>query len=231
MKVNGIDIRKYNAKQLTAEVLPPSLQTDYELITGAVIPQEFETDIPLGKLKLCLYFRGKNRNSIIRNMSALLEQFQKSCVLELDGYEGKYKAFATSTDYEKLKVKDRYKLNIEVEGYFYDKEKLYTFDGTTSGTVIRTGSRKTPATIEIYAKKQISNFVICGFAEDIKIATLEAGKTLVINGTDGTATINGINAFSAVDLWEFPVLECEKTVLTFSGTDAIVKVKYAPMWL
>jgi hypothetical protein len=48
MKVNGIDIRKYNAKQLTAEVLPPSLQTDYELITGAVIPQEFETDIPLG---------------------------------------------------------------------------------------------------------------------------------------------------------------------------------------
>lgn len=59
MKVNGIDIRKYNAKQLTAEVLPPSLQTDYELITGAVIPQEFETDIPLGKLKLCLYFRGR----------------------------------------------------------------------------------------------------------------------------------------------------------------------------
>lgn len=38
MKVNGIDIRKYNAKQLTAEVLPPSLQTNYELITGAVIP-------------------------------------------------------------------------------------------------------------------------------------------------------------------------------------------------
>ena len=30
MKVNGIDARKYNAKQLTAEVLPPSLAVDYE---------------------------------------------------------------------------------------------------------------------------------------------------------------------------------------------------------
>ena len=39
MKVNGIDARKYNAKQLTAEVLPPSLAVDYEIVTGAFLPK------------------------------------------------------------------------------------------------------------------------------------------------------------------------------------------------
>lgn len=64
MKVNGIDARKYNAKQLTAEVLPPSLAVDYEIVTGAFLPTEFETDMELGQLKLCMYFRGKDRNSL-----------------------------------------------------------------------------------------------------------------------------------------------------------------------
>ena len=77
MKVNGIDARKYNAKQLTAEVLPPSLAVDYEIVTGAILPTEFNTDTELGKLKLCMYFRGKDRNSLIRKMSAFLEKLHK----------------------------------------------------------------------------------------------------------------------------------------------------------
>ena len=38
---------------------------------GRVITLEFETDMELGQLKLCMYFRGKDRNSLIRSMSAL----------------------------------------------------------------------------------------------------------------------------------------------------------------
>ena len=30
MKINGIDIRKYDAKQLTADVQPPSFANSYE---------------------------------------------------------------------------------------------------------------------------------------------------------------------------------------------------------
>ena len=61
MKVNNIDIRKYNAKQLTAEILPPSLKVNYEILPGAAIPVEFDTDMELGRIKLCVYFRGKDR--------------------------------------------------------------------------------------------------------------------------------------------------------------------------
>lgn len=37
MKINGIDIRKYDAKQLTADVQPPSFANSYEWLTGAAL--------------------------------------------------------------------------------------------------------------------------------------------------------------------------------------------------
>ena len=76
----------------------------------------------LGKLKLCMYFRGKDRNSLIRNMSSFLENFTKASVIEVDGYKGKFKAYTTSSDYSKMKIKNRYQLNIVLDGYFFDDE-------------------------------------------------------------------------------------------------------------
>ena len=66
MKINGIDIRKYDAKQLTADVQPPSFANSYEWLTGAALPTEFETEVQMGHLKLSIYFKGKDRNNIIR---------------------------------------------------------------------------------------------------------------------------------------------------------------------
>ena len=171
MKVNGIDIRKYNAKQLTAEVLPPSISVDYEIITGAALPAEFDTDMQLGTLKLCLYFRGKDRNNIIRNMSDFLENFGQPSILQVDGYKGYYKAFASGTDYTKLKVKDRYKLDLELKGYFYDTEKTLLYDGVKECQFERLGSRKCPAVIEITAKKQLNNYTITGLTDILYIFT------------------------------------------------------------
>ena len=66
MKINGIDIKKYDAKQLTADVQPPSFSNSYEWLTSAALPTEFETEVQMGHLKLSIYFKGKDRNNIIR---------------------------------------------------------------------------------------------------------------------------------------------------------------------
>ena len=104
MKINGIDIRKYDAKQLTADVQPPSFSNSYEWLTGAALPTEFETEVQMGHLKLSIYFKGKNRNNIIRAASEFMMNFTKACKLELDGYKGMYIGFITSNDYEKKNV-------------------------------------------------------------------------------------------------------------------------------
>lgn len=231
MKVNGIDIRKFNAVQLTAEVLPPSLKVNYEMITGAILPTEFDTDIQLGQIKICMYFRGKDRNEITRNMSKLLQEFTKSCELSIDGFKGTYKAFSASSDYEKMKVKTRYKLNIIADGYFYDDEIEKVFTGVDSVTLEREGTRKTPAIIEISSSAELKDFTIKGFEEDITVKTLTAGKTIVIDSKNGTVTIDGKTAFDTVDMFSFPKMSEKEMHLIFSSRTPTVHIKYNPMWI
>ena len=117
MKINGTDIRVYNAKQLTADVQPPSIVNNYEWLSGATLPTELETDVQMGHLKLSIYFKGKDRNSIIRSASEFMMNFTKPCRLELDGYKGTYIGFITSNDYEKKNVKQRKVVNVELTAF------------------------------------------------------------------------------------------------------------------
>lgn len=230
--MNGIDARKYDAKQLTAETQPPQAAVNYEWLTGALLPTEFKTDVAMGHLKLCMYFRGRDRNWLVRQMSGFMANFTKACDLELDGYKGTYRGFLTASDYEKKRVKNRYILNLEFDGFFFDDEAGVTFDGVRSGMFYPTGSRRSPCLVEVFAKSELTNYMISGFGdEDIVIKTLAAGKTAVIDGTTGLVTVDGENAFDAVDLWEFPSLEAGKVDLSFSDTNARVTVRYRPMWI
>lgn len=232
MKVNGIDARKFDAKQLTVEIQPPAVAVNYEWLTGALQPTEFSTDVTMGHLKMCVYFRGKDRNSIIREMSEFMANFTMACDLELDGYKGKYRGFLTTDDFEKTITKKRHKINLEFDGYFYDDEITVTFDGQMSGLFYMVGSRKTPCIVEIYAKSALTDYVISGFGDDdIVVESLAAGKTIIIDGTKGIVLLDGANAFNKVNLWEFPSIKSGGTELTFSNSRATVTVRYHPMWI
>ena len=47
MIVNGVDVREYGAKLLTVEEQPPKISVKKEMIQRALLPTEYETDIPL----------------------------------------------------------------------------------------------------------------------------------------------------------------------------------------
>lgn len=230
MKVNGVDIRRYGAVQLTAEVLPSSVYVDYEIVTGAALPNEFETDLELGELQLCLYFRGENRSGIIRNMSKLLEHVKQSCDLEVDGYKGTFRGYCSGSSYEKMKVKDRYKMNLTFKGYFYDDEICLEIDGKTSAYIERIGSRSAPAIIEVTAKEPLKDFKITGFEDEITIEQLRYDETIIIDGENGMITKDTENAFDYVEMWSFPQMQSVMN-LTFSSDKANVKIRYKPMWI
>lgn len=232
MKINGIDIRKYDAKQLTADVQPPSFSNSYEWLTGAALPTEFETKVQMGHLKLSIYFKGKDRNSIVRTASEFMSNFTKACKMELDDYKGTYIGFITSNDYEKKNVKQRYIVNLEFDGFFVDDDLSITFDGKTSASFCKVGTRDTPCIVEVYAKSTLTNYTITGLGDDdIIIENLTAGKTVVIDAKTGLATIDGVNAFDKVSMWTFPVLKTGETALKFSDTKARVTIRYTPMWI
>ena len=155
-----------------------------------------------------------------------------TCKMELDGYKGTYIGFITTNDYEKKNVKQRYIVNLEFDGFFVDDDLSITFDGKTSASFYKVGTRDAPCVVEVYAKSALTNYTIAGLGEDdIIIESLAAGKTVVIDTKTGLVTIDGANAFDKVNMWTFPVLKTGETALTFSNTKARVTIRYTPMWI
>lgn len=100
MIINGIDVRRYGATLLTAETKPPKMTANYEMMSKALLPTEYDTDIPLGSMTMTIYFRGKNRATLERTMSSFMQNFRSSCIMEeIRGFKGKYKGFLTGDDY------------------------------------------------------------------------------------------------------------------------------------
>ena len=231
MLVNGINIKRYDAKQLKVDIQPPKMEVNCEWMTGAALPIEYNTDVQMGHLKMSVYFRGKDRNRIIRAASEFMQNFKKSCIMELDGYKGKYKGYMTDSDYEKTIAKGRYILNLEFDGYFFDEEIKSIFDCVTEKELYRKGTRDAPCVVEVTAKKDLIDYMIEGLNREITIKELQSGKTLIIDGITGLITVDGISAISNVDIWELPKITKEMSVMRFPNADAMVVIRYNPMWI
>lgn len=230
--INGRDLREYGGKLLTVKTAPPKMATNYEMITRALLPTEYETDIPLGSLTITIYFPEKNRAALERKLSSFMRLFRGSCVIEkIKNYKGSYKGFLTDDSYQETLKKEKKILSLTFDGYFFDENRTFTIDGKKTGRIEAEGSRDAPCLVEIKAKTALKNFTVTINDETFTVESLAAGKTILIDGRDGTATIDGENAFRNVDLWEFPKLEPGKNELTFSSDQATVKVTYRAMWL
>lgn len=235
MKINGIDIRAWNANQLKVNVQPPDLVVNKELISGTLTPIEFETDVPIGRLELELYFRGTEQTDIIRAMSEFLAQAKSGCVLDLDNYKGKYKGYLVASEFSKTVSKKRKTLKATFEGYFYDEPETHKTSGTAMTFMVK-GSRPTPCIVKVEVDSQHhidgDGYVISGFrGGDVRIRHLGSGGTLIIDGEKGLVTMDGNNAFQYVDMWEFPALDPGTAALNMSSDDATVTVIYRPMWV
>lgn len=129
-------------------------------------------------MKLSIYFKGKDRNSIIRSASEFMMNFTKPCRLELDGYKGTYIGFITSNDYEKKNVKQRYVVNVEFDGFFVDDDLSITFDGKTSASFYKVGTRDTPCVVEVYAKSTLTNYTTTDWERTSLLRALQQEKQL-----------------------------------------------------
>ena len=116
MKIDGIDIRKFNAKQLTVDIQPPKIAVENEWIDGAPVPLEFETFIKAGTPKLSILFRGDSRSQIVRNVSNFMALLTHGVVMQLDGYKGYYTGKLTDDSLSKTIVKTRYTVNLTFAG-------------------------------------------------------------------------------------------------------------------
>lgn len=231
MKLNGIDIRKFNAKQMKVEFQPASRTTTAEWDSNQKLPKEFETEIGFSTLKVTVYFKGTDRSQVKRNIDEFLSLIDKGIEIELDKYKGKYKGYLKSDpSITATKEINKKIVTLEFKGYMYDDEIKLTVIGTKAETVKLVGAREAACIIEVNAKANVSNVVIKGFGnDDIIIESMSNGETIIIDGVDGKVTSGNENAFFKVDIWEFPYIK-RKTIVSVSDNNVDLTIRYNPLW-
>lgn len=129
MKIDSIDIRSFDAKQLTVDFEPPQTGVTVEMFDGALIPSESETYTPLSGLTVTVLFRGKDRDEVQKHVSDFNAELQKGVVLTLDGYSRHFKAYMTGNSLSKTITKTRYTAEFKFTGYWFSDEVSLNWQG------------------------------------------------------------------------------------------------------
>lgn len=243
MTINGVDISKYGAKQLTVDIAAPDEGCSAEWAEGSPLPRWHKVRQKFGTLQISVLFRGAGRDEILRSAGDMIALLDGESILRLDGYAGEFVCYYTGgAEPSKIaRCGTRYTLSLEFKCYRRDTPRILR---STDGAPVRifgAGSRTSPAEVSITAATALSDVVISGFPDgDIGISGIAAGETIIIDGAAGTVTSDGADVFSRVDLWGFPVIPAGRvTNITLSAAEsadgktvgATMTIKYRPMLL
>lgn len=233
MKINGIDTRTLGGEQLKVELQPPEMVVNKELPSGAITPLELNNDIPLSRMNVDIYMKGRNEQEVRRSLSEIMALVKDSCVIDLDGYKDQFKGYLTGSSFEKTITKKRVIAKLRFDGYFFGEQIIRTFEPRENAlTIVVDGTRPTPCIIRCTALMSVTDYTITGFrGGPITINHIGQNGILVIDGEKGLVTINGDNAFDRIDMWRFPELDPGSSIITTSDRSIDVEICYRPRWI
>lgn len=234
MKINGIDVEKFGAKQLTVNIQPAQDADGVEWIPGAAIPTPKKTTTTFATVEIVLLFRGSDPGRITRQIGDALHLLKatEGADLELRGYRDNFKGWYVSSTIGKFeRNKTHRRLTVNMKGYLHGTTIRKTFTGTQSTTIRRAGARPAPVILTVTPETDLTEIEIAGLTEDpITINNLTAGVPVIIDGRDGTAQEAGESKAADVDMWEAPTLTGTDVTVTWSAA-AAVTLEYQPIWL
>lgn len=152
----------------------------------------------------------------------------KDAELKIEGRSLHYKGILTSTEKERISP-GHYSLTIEWQCELpYEDEISEEISG--SGSIVLDCTGKTPAILELTPSSDISQATITGLGEDITLANLTAGQTVIIDGEKGLVTENDQNKWADYDSWGFPQLKPGENRITVDA-DLDITIRYKPRWI
>lgn len=233
MLIDNVDIENFNAKQLTVDIQTSSLTNSSEWIERTLNPIFLENYIGFKTIKIELKFKGLNGDEALTSISNLMSKLTGIVVLKLDGYSKNYRCVLNGNGETSKTVSEKfYKKTLTFIGYAFSDEIIETMNRIVSKTINVSGNIKTPAIIEITPAIEIGSLEITGCSDDsIVINNLEVGKTVIVNGEDGTVTVDGVNKFSDTELWEFPRLKAGANTITVDKSSTDINIKYEPRFI
>lgn len=238
MKVNGIDISTFSAKQLRYEIEHREVDSQSEWPTALETPVMEKSTKGFKTITVSVAVYGKGKETVIRNRSDLLAIMYEELELELDGYSNRFECVLDKITVKESIKRKCHEVTLKFIGYEFGTEISINMTGTIKPITVD-GNDETPCIVEITPSIDLASVEINGVAfnhisgekETIAISNLKAGKTVIINGEDCTVLQDGMNKFADADLWEFPVLKPGTNTISCSSDKCTVTLKYKPRYV
>lgn len=240
MKINGIDIARYGAKQYRVDFGQSELKNDTEWIERAALPI-FSANYNLFKeltVKLIVYGTGREniRNKISEIISHLLEQAE----LELDGYARQFTGILTKTDVDEGSdaARKRFQiLKLQFDAYEHGRQVVVEKDQWEGSVQVKNpGNIRSPAVIRITPKTDLAALTVSGICADgfgqdvpITINNLKNGKMIMIDGITGIIEEDG--AAKDIDIWTLPAVQPGSNEITLSQWNVGLRITILPLYI
>ncbi|WP_294350544.1 phage tail protein [uncultured Clostridium sp.] len=225
MIVNDIDIKKYGASVSSKLIQPAEIEIKKSKIGN--IYTQLSSEVGFKKITIKILFEAIDRNTAYKNISDFMANFIEEADIKFNNLEHYFHVYLTNSSIEDTEFDEWLYLNLELDGYEYGEEVVEVMDGVTEKTIFVNGNMETPCIVEITPKADLSEITLKGFGDDpIVVRNLVKGNTVVIDGIKGKVTVNGVNKFGDVEMWEFPKLNLMKNDLIATRNICSIKVRY-----
>lgn len=227
--LNGVACSRFKAVLLHREITPVTVNNFDEWIEGALSPIELKkASYSYSKITLKYFVEGENEKDTLLNISNLVEAHIKA-VLKFSDLNLRYNIKLESQTPKQIKDK-YYELTVVLKSDFkLDQEKSVTLN--ESGLIQCNSNVDTPAKLLISSDEDCTDLII-GINDDvIKVPSLKAGDTIVVDGIDYLIKLNDVINVNVADLWSFPVLKSGNNDITINKEKITLKIEYTERFI
>lgn len=218
----------YGAKQWNFQYEHSDIQNESTWAVGAAVPYFAKNNIGFSSFTVTLMMKAEGREEIRRACSNILSLLLGPAVLELDGFETKFKAILQGHAETERALRQYHLLQLTFLGYEYGND--VTSSGTGEVTITNPGNITSPVYLTIVPSFN-GDILIAGFPDPIEIADCTAGKTVIIDGKTGLVMEGHTPKIANVDMWTLPELPPGESQIICSDDNAVITVTVTPLYM
>lgn len=228
MKINGTDISTFGAKQWNFTYEHSDVQNDSAWAVGAAVPYFAKNNIGFSSFTVTLMMKAAGRKEIRRACSNILSLLLGPAVLELDGFDTKFKAILQSHSETERALRQYHLLQLTFLGYEYGAD--VTSSGTGEVTIANAGNIISPVYLTVVPSAD-GTIQIDGFTDLITIEDCTAGQTIQIDGINGMVMDGDAPKIADVEMWTLPQIAPGESRIVCSDSSAIISVTVTPLYM
>ena len=239
MLIGTTNIASHHGKQHTVVFSHNAIRNESEWGSFCAAPFFDRNRSGFKEWTVTVVVKDTGREAIIADCSAILSLLAGAVDLTLDGFSHKFRGILTRHDRKENAPRRYHMLELTFEGYEYGTVITVNGNSVKSFSVNNTGNLPSPCVIEITPTVGAASITLKGVCRDsntgadlpVKIANLESGKKVVIDGLSGLITQDGKQKGGDVDIWALPSMKPGKNTITVDNDKMNITIKTTPLFM